>query len=81
MFLRRKKGNNMAKDDKDQTQQVSAVQPSVPATPASFADKVEDLMNHAYQQSHSDAQPEHHQKFADWCNHLGDLLREVRKHA
>lgn len=49
-----------------------------------FADKVKDLMNYAYQQSQpseGQAPTEHHQKFADWCNALGDLWREVKSHA
>lgn len=54
--------------------------PVVKLTVKGFADKVEKLMNEAGSQSHPDAQPEHHQKFADWCNALGDLWREVKQH-
>jgi hypothetical protein len=77
-------------DDQDSTQHLPAIKPDLktethPETAvSSFAGKVEDLMNHAYQQSQpAEGQnaTEHHQKFANWCNHLGDLWREVKKHA
>jgi hypothetical protein len=44
----------------------------------SFADKLEELMNEAYQQSQVEGELQ--SKFADWCNHLGDLWREVKSH-
>ena len=49
-----------------------------------FAEKVNELMNYAYlmsQPGNGQAPTEHHQKFANWCNHLGDLWREVKSHA
>lgn len=65
----------------DDTQQLPAVEPV--EQPASFADKVEDLMNHAVQQSipeQGTPATEHHSRFANWANALGDLWREVKKH-
>lgn len=81
----------MAKGNDDTTQHLPAINlggfkaetpPEIVVQ--SFAKKVEDLMNHAYQQSQpAEGQPatEHHRKFADWCNHLGDLWREVKNYA
>ena len=77
--------------DQSSTQHLPAIKPTEQKTEnhpetavSSFAKKVEDLMNHAYQQS----QPANgqlstalHKNFADWCNHLRDLWREVKKHA
>jgi len=54
------------------------------ATIASFADKLENLMNHAVQQSipaKGCPATVHQERFAHWANHLGDLLREVKQHA
>ncbi len=74
----------------DTDPQLQAVKPddikpeTDPVAVPSFADKVEDLMNHAIEQSiPAPNQPatEHHQKFAAWANALGDLLREVKQHA
>lgn len=45
----------------------------------SFAGKLEGLMNEAYQQSQVEGDLQ--SKWADWCNHLGDLWREVKQHA
>lgn len=48
----------------------------------SFATKIEQLMNEAYQRTQDElVDPVEKQKFADWCNHLGDLWREVKQHA
>jgi len=50
----------------------------------SFAAKVEELMNHAVQQSipaKGEQSTEHHSRFARWANALGDLYREVKQHA
>jgi hypothetical protein len=73
--------------DEQETQQMPAVKPQdeqkSESPVQSFAKKVEDLMNHAYQQSQpaqGQESTEHHQKFAKWCNHLGDLYREVKQH-
>jgi len=78
----------MAKKDED-TQQLPAVKPSERVESPElaipwFANKIEDLMNEAVQQSIPfEGQPanEHHQRFAHWANHLGDLWREVKQHA
>ena len=81
----------MTKKDDDTTQHLPAIETEELKTEThpetavlGFADKVQDLMNHAYQQSQP-AQGQqstmHHQKFADRCNSLGDLWREVKKHA
>lgn len=82
----------MTKGNDDTTQQLPAIKTDPGALKTEthpenavldFADKVQDLMNYAYHQS----QPANgqltlarHQKFADWCNALGDLWREVKKH-
>lgn len=81
----------MAKGNDDTTQHLPAIKHAEQKTEthpetavSNFADDIEDLMNHAYQQSQpAEGQPasEHHQRFANWCNHLGDLWREVKKHA
>ena len=78
----------MAKSE--DTQQTPVVKPDMKtethpeiAVP-SFAGKVEDLMNHAVQQSiptNGEQATEHHSRFARWANHLGDLWREVKDHA
>ena len=57
--------------------------PQLPAVkvaeqPATFASRIEDLMNYAYQQSQVEGK--HQQRYADWCNALGDLWREVKSH-
>ena len=49
-----------------------------PITPASFADKLEALMNEAYQQSQ---EGDHKHLWSAWCNELGDLWRKVKAHA
>lgn len=73
----------------DTDPQLQAVKPedikpeSDPIAAPSFADKLEDLMNQAVQQSiPAPSQPatEHHQKFAKWANALGDLWREVTQY-
>ena len=80
----------MAKKD-DDTQQLPAVKSedlktgTHPETmiPA-FADKLESLMNqavHASVPAPNQTANEHHQRFAHWANHLGDLWREVKQHA
>jgi S-formylglutathione hydrolase FrmB len=51
---------------------------STPDQPVDFANKLEDLMNHAYQQSQDG---EHKHLWAAWCNELGDLWRKVKAHA
>lgn len=83
----------MAKGNDDTTQHLPAIkldeQKSVKPDPdyptvKGFAARIESLMNEAYQQSQpAEGQPatEHHRKFADWCNHLGDLWREVKNYA
>lgn len=75
----------MAKDDKEKTQQLPAVKVEDLKTKtnpenvvSAFAMSIDHLMNQAYQQSQVEG--EHQQKFADWCNHLGDLWREVKQH-
>jgi len=91
MFLRRRKGNNMAKDkDEQPTQQMPAIKPTEQKTEthpesmiSAFADKVENLMNqavHASVPAPNQTATEHHQRFAHWANHLGDLWREVKHH-
>ncbi len=76
-------------DDQDSTQHLPAIKPDLKtethpeAAVSAFATKVEGLMNEAYQQSQpaeGQLASDHHQRFADWCNHLGDLWREVKKH-
>lgn len=82
----------MAKDkDQQDTQQLPAIKPQELKTEAhpetmikTFAEKVESLMNqavHASVPANGQASTEHHQKFAHWANHLGDLWREVKQHA
>lgn len=71
----------MTKKDDDTTQQLPAVAPV--EQPSNFADKIEDLMNHAVHQSIPDQgeqATEHHSRFANWANALGDLWREVKHH-
>lgn len=73
----------MAKKTDDHTQDLLTENHPETAVPA-FADKVQELMNHAYQQSqpaNGQEATEHHQRFASWCNTLGDLWREVKQHA
>lgn len=48
----------------------------VPVKVVVFANQIEELMNVAYQQSQVDGQ-----HWADWCNALGDLWREVKRYA
>lgn len=80
----------MTKGNDDTTQHLPAIKPAEQKTEnhpetdvSAFAKKVEDLMNHAYQQSQpTEGQPssKHHQRFAEYCNDLGDLWRKVKKH-
>lgn len=44
-----------------------------------FIISLEGLMNEAYQQSQNEGELQ--SKWADWCNALGDLWREVKSHA
>jgi hypothetical protein len=84
----------MAKKDdvqSEDTQQLPAVKTEELKTEthpesmiSTFADKLESLMNqavHASVPAPNQTATEHHQRFAKWANHLGDLWREVKQHA